>query len=223
MAISSPMIPPPSTRRRSGMSSRSSAPVESMTRGSSCGMNGRVTGSEPAAMIAASKDTVLVDAVGGGDRDHVGGGEGGGADQGLDFALFGQPGQPAGEPGDDAVLPAAQRVQVDGRGGEGQPGVAHLLGLGDHLRRVQQRLGRDAADVEADPAERAAGVDHDDLACRGRRPGTRRCSRRGRRRGPGPRRARRPSARCRARGRRRGRCVGGPARSCPTGGPADDP
>ena len=43
------------------MCSRSRAPVESMTRGSSCGMNGRVTGSEPAAMIAASNDTVVVE------------------------------------------------------------------------------------------------------------------------------------------------------------------
>ena len=61
MAISRPMIPPPSTSSRSGMRSSSSAPVESITRGSSCGMNGSCTGSEPAAMIAASNDTVLVD------------------------------------------------------------------------------------------------------------------------------------------------------------------
>ena len=55
------MIPPPSTSSRSGMPSSSSAPVESITRGSSCGTNGRVTGSEPAAMMACSKLTVLVD------------------------------------------------------------------------------------------------------------------------------------------------------------------
>ena len=61
MAISRPMIPPPSTSSRSGMSSRSSAPVESITRGSSCGTNGSFTGSDPAAMIAASKLTVVVD------------------------------------------------------------------------------------------------------------------------------------------------------------------
>ena len=40
-----------------GMPSISSAPVESMTRGSSCGMNGSMTGSEPAAMIAWSNET----------------------------------------------------------------------------------------------------------------------------------------------------------------------
>ena len=60
VAISRPMIPPPSTSSVSGMSARSSAPVESITRGSSCGTNGSATGSEPAAMIAASNDTVDV-------------------------------------------------------------------------------------------------------------------------------------------------------------------
>ena len=35
--------------------------MESITRGSSCGTNGSVTGSDPAAMIAASKLTVVVD------------------------------------------------------------------------------------------------------------------------------------------------------------------
>ncbi len=132
----------------------------------------------------------------------------------VDLALFGQAGQPAGEPGDDAVLPAAQGVEVDGGGGEGQPGVGHLLGFGDHLGGVQQRLGRDAADVEAHPAQRAAGVDHDDLACRGRRRGTRRCSRPARRRAPGPRRARRPWSRCTG----RARPTGAAARSWPDGG-----
>ena len=71
VAISRPMIPPPSTSSRSGMLSRSRAPVESMTRGSSCGMNGSVTGSEPAAMIAASKRDGGGRAVGAGDGDHV--------------------------------------------------------------------------------------------------------------------------------------------------------
>ena len=53
-------MPPPMTSRRFGTPSSASAPVESITRGSSCGMNGRVTGSEPAAMIACSKLTVFV-------------------------------------------------------------------------------------------------------------------------------------------------------------------
>ena len=54
------MIPPPMTSSRRGTSLSSSAPVESMTRGSEAGMNGSVSASEPAAMIACSKPTVVV-------------------------------------------------------------------------------------------------------------------------------------------------------------------
>ena len=39
----------------------------------------------------------------------------------------------------------------------------HLLRLGDHLRGVQQRLGRDAADVEADTAQPRLPLDQHDL------------------------------------------------------------
>ena len=53
-AISRPMMPPPITSRRFGMPASSSAPVESMMRGSS-GMNGSFTASEPAAMMQLSK------------------------------------------------------------------------------------------------------------------------------------------------------------------------
>src|SRR2546423_1285396 len=55
------MIPPPSTSSRSGTPSSSRAPVESITRGSSCGTKGSVTASDPAAMIAWSKLTVVVE------------------------------------------------------------------------------------------------------------------------------------------------------------------
>ena len=47
-------MPPPMTSRRFGTPPSSSAPVESMTRGSS-GMNGSLMGSEPAAMMHCSK------------------------------------------------------------------------------------------------------------------------------------------------------------------------
>ncbi len=53
-AISSPMMPPPITRNDFGMPARSSAPVESTTRGSS-GRPGMRAGSEPAAMMHCSK------------------------------------------------------------------------------------------------------------------------------------------------------------------------
>ena len=146
------------------MSSRSRAPVESMTRGSSWGMNGSVTGSEPAAMIAESKETVEVVPSGPVTVSMFGEVKVPVPTTVCDFALFGQPGQAAGQPLHDAVFPAAQGVEVDGGGGEGEPGVAHLFGFGDDFGGVQEGFGGDAADVEADPAERAAGVDHDDGA-----------------------------------------------------------
>ena len=59
VAISSPMIPPPITSSRPGTSPISSAPVESITRGSE-GMNGSVSACEPAAMMACSKSTATV-------------------------------------------------------------------------------------------------------------------------------------------------------------------
>ena len=43
-------MPPPMTSMRSGLTSSSSAPVESTTRGSS-GMNGSFTACDPAAMM----------------------------------------------------------------------------------------------------------------------------------------------------------------------------
>ena len=55
-AISSPMIPPPMTSSRLQSSGSSSAPVESMMRGSS-GKPGKRTDSEPAAMMHCLKST----------------------------------------------------------------------------------------------------------------------------------------------------------------------
>jgi hypothetical protein len=52
------MMPPPMTSMDFGICRSSSAPVESMTRGSS-GMNGSLIACEPAAMIALSNFTTL--------------------------------------------------------------------------------------------------------------------------------------------------------------------
>ena len=41
--------------------------------------------------------------------------------------------------------------------------AGHFLRLVDHLGRVQQRLRRNAADIEADASERRALVDQNDL------------------------------------------------------------
>ena len=131
--------------------------------GRRAGRTAGVTGSEPAAMMAWSKLTVLV--------------EPSAAVTSTRFGEVNRPvpttvvtlrclASPVSPPVSRVTTPSfqsAQRVQVDGRRGEDQPVAGHLLGLGDHLGRVQQRLGRDAAHVQADPAERTAAVDHDDL------------------------------------------------------------
>ena len=93
----------------------SSAPVESITRGSSCGMKGSVTGSEPAAMIACSKLTVLAPPSGRSTSSWFGEVNLPTPTTDGDLALLGEAGEPAGQPLDDAVLPAAQLVDVDRR------------------------------------------------------------------------------------------------------------
>ena len=84
-------------------------------------------------------------------------------------------------------------------GAESDAMGAHRRGFVDHFGDMQQRLRGDAADVEADAAQRLALVDQHDCLCRGRRRGRRRYSRRGRRRAPGCRIRGRPSRRCRRR------------------------
>ena len=58
--ISKPMIPPPKTSISAGTSLSSSAPVESITRGSSLGINGKSTTEEPHEIIAFSKVIVVL-------------------------------------------------------------------------------------------------------------------------------------------------------------------
>ena len=53
-------MPPPTISMRFGWTGSSSAPVEVTTRGSSFGMNGSFTASEPAAMMARVKPIVVV-------------------------------------------------------------------------------------------------------------------------------------------------------------------
>jgi hypothetical protein len=59
----------------------------------------------------------------------------------------------AGHGLDHAVLVGAQLVEIDVRLGEGHADVAHVRRLVHDVRHVQQRLGRDAADVQADAAQ----------------------------------------------------------------------
>src|SRR4029450_12702610 len=129
------MMPPPRISSRSGTSASSSAPSESITRGSSWGMKGRVIGSAAGGHMAVVKPRPTGGAAGGGHLELVGGDEAAGAAHGGHLALAGQAAQAAGEALDHALLPVAEGVQVDLGGGEAQAGLAQLAGLGDHAGR----------------------------------------------------------------------------------------
>ena len=85
------------------------------------------------------------------------------SDHGLDLALLREADEAAGQALDHAVLPAANGRWVEGRRAEAHAVRTHRLGVVDHLGDMQQRLGRDAADVEAYAAECRARVDQDDV------------------------------------------------------------
>ena len=97
------------------------------------------------------------------DAQGVGRGELALPGHGLDLALLGEAGEAARQPLDHAVLPAANRRRVEGRRAEAHAVRTHRLGVVDDLGDMQQRLGRDAADVEADAAERRSRVDQNDV------------------------------------------------------------
>jgi hypothetical protein len=88
-----------------------------------------------------------------------------GAGDDRDLALLAHAGEAAVHLRDDLVLVRAQLVEFDFRRAEGDADVGGVRGFVDDARGVQQRLRRNAADVEADAAERAVAFDeHDVLA-----------------------------------------------------------
>ena len=70
-----------------------------------------------------------------------------------DAAALDQAGEALEEPADDAVLVGVDAGHVDAVEGGLHAELLGLAGLVGDLGRVQQRLGRDAADVEAGAAE----------------------------------------------------------------------
>jgi len=71
----------------------------------------------------------------------------------LHLAALGHAGETAGELAHHLVLVGAQLVDVDVRRGEADAAVAQVPGFFEHGGDVQQGLGRNAADVEADAAQ----------------------------------------------------------------------
>ena len=101
-------MPPPMTSSCSGTSASSSAPVESMTRGSSSGRNGRLAACEPAAMIAWANSTVVV-----ADLSVLRAGELRLAVHDGDLAALGEALEAARELVDGLLLERAHAVEVD--------------------------------------------------------------------------------------------------------------
>ena len=85
------------------------------------------------------------------------------ADHRLDLPLLRKPGQAAGQALDYAVLPAANGRGVEGRRAKAHAVRTHRLGVIDDLGDMQQRLGWNTADVEADAAQRRPRVDQNDV------------------------------------------------------------
>ena len=172
-------MPPPITSSRFGTVPSSSAPVECTIRSSS--------GSAPSEAASTRRDDAVVK------RDRaildlhgVRTGQPRGAVHHFDLTLPREPAEPVGQLRHDRLLPVAQPVEVHLWRAKRDPALAHLLRLGDHARGVEERLGGDAADVQAHAPEALVALDQHGLQARNRRPGTRRCTRRDPPRSPPP-------------------------------------
>jgi hypothetical protein len=75
------------------------------------------------------------------------------------LACTGHAGQAAGELADYLVLVRAQRGEIDLGRMEADAGTGQPVRFLHRRRQVQQRLRRDAADVEADAAQRRMALD----------------------------------------------------------------
>ena len=158
-------MPPPTTSIRFGTDGSSSAPVESKMRGSSGHER------QPHRLRAGGDDRLLEAhdrflaglrlrrPFGELDFDVMRIEELADAAHDFDLARLGHAGEPAGQLADDLVLPAAKRLEVDLRRAERDAVLGERLRLVHHGRDVQQRLRRNAADVEAHAAERAVALD----------------------------------------------------------------
>ena len=110
-----------------------------------------------------------------------------------------QRGQSAGESRDDGSTSSSRSLPKSSRGVANIDAMrSHGAGLIDHLGSMQQRLGRNAADVEDLPAERIGALEQRDLSAPGPRHERRRYSRLGPSPGPAAGCSAMPRARQRA-------------------------
>ena len=162
-------MPPPITSIRFGTARSSSAPVESTMRGSS-GMNGSFTACEPAAMMAFANRTTVFSPVGAWP----------GPDVSCTSRWFGptkrptprtvvtlrvlaMPLRPPVSLPTTLSLCARSFVEIDLRRAELDAERGEVRGFVHHGGDVQQRLRRNAADVQAHAAERRVALDQHGL------------------------------------------------------------
>ena len=158
VAISRPMIPPPTTSSRLGIDGSSSAPVDEKIRSSS-GSPGIVAASEPAAMMQLlERDRPTR-------RRRPCSAPSNKASPVITSTLrcLASPASPPVSLLDDRLLPRAEPSTSILRLGELDPVVAHLRGLGDDPGGMQQRLRGNATDVQAHSAERVVALDQHGL------------------------------------------------------------
>jgi hypothetical protein len=72
----------------------------------------------------------------------------------VDLALLREQGETIGQFGHNSILPRTQPIAVDLRGTEHDAAGRHVGRVLDHLGRMQQRFGGNAAHVQAHSAER---------------------------------------------------------------------
>ena len=158
-ANSQPITPPPRMTRRGGTSVCASNPVESTQRGeSSPGIGGRI-GCEPVATIALLNSIILAAR----DLDRIGAGETAGALDPLDAVGLEESRHAVGQALDSARLPGVGALEIEARLVDADAEVLEaLLDLLDRARRLHPGLGGNAADAQADSAERGLLLDADD-------------------------------------------------------------
>ncbi len=151
-------MPPPMTSILFGCVRSSSAPVESTMRGSS-GRNGSRTDCEPAAMIAWSNFTTFFAPSGSATSRWCGSTNVPTPVTTSTLRILAMPARPPVSLPTTLSLCARSFARSTLGARERHAEVGEVRGLVDHRRDVQQRLRRDAADVQAHAAERRVALD----------------------------------------------------------------
>ena len=156
------MTPPPITTRCFGTTGILSAPMFESTRSSSNLRKGSSIGSDPVAMMTFFASYVVRRSVGAGDVDEVAGAQRAAPLRPRDLVLPEEELDALRVLRHDVVLALEHAREVDLDVADADAVLGGVLAQElDVLGRVEERLGRDAADVDAGAAERLVHLDAD--------------------------------------------------------------